>query len=392
MPLDSYDPKVLEYLQKRGLIKNPLNPPAPAPSVELPAPDPSVPAAPSTPPADPINGNFGLKEALAVSLSGLGDAMKVSAGRPGGTAAASTLDIIQKAPDQAAARVKVARELGEAKEGDDPNSAASAFVRPLVEKFAGVAPGSFKTMTYNQAIKHMPVLEKAWQANEANKSREQIAEDNRLSREAMLKIAQSNRADLLHDKQDNVAKEAMVKKFASELPKMKTEATTASTNLKSINKAIGMIGKGVTGKEGQLKSFLAPYAELAGIETKGMNEAQTFQLLSRAIVGPMRMDIIGPGAVSEWEQKLMQQMSGGGGTGKAAAKELLTRYRDLAKNKVKGYNDASSSASSLSPDFSIAYQPMEMEADSDDSGYVVGQKYTMKDGKQATYKGGGRFE
>ncbi len=148
----------------------------------------------------------------------------------------------------------------------------------------------------------------------------------------------------------------------------------------------------MTGKGGQLKNFLAPYAEMAGLETKGMDEAQSFQLLTRAIVGPMRLEIIGPGPVSEWEQKLMQQMSGGGGTGRAAAKELLTRYRELAKNKVKSYNDAISSATNLSPDFSIAYQPMEMEADADESGFEVGKQYKMKDGAMATYKGGGKFE
>ena len=156
-----------------------------------------------------------------------------------------------------------------------------------------------------------------------------------------------------------VGLETLIRETADNLPKQRTSAASQKTNIESIDKAISLIDKGVTGKGGQLKAFLAPYAEFAGTGTEGMDDAQTFQLLTRVIVGPMRLDIIGPGPVSEWEQKLMQQISGGGGTAKAASKELLTTYRRLAESKIKDYNTSVAGAHTLSPRFKDLYQPIE---------------------------------
>ena len=156
--------------------------------------------------------------------------------------------------------------------------------------------------------------------------------------------------------------EALIRETADNLPKMRASASSQKTNIQSINRALSLVKTGnVTGKGGQLRSFLAPYAEFAGANTEGMDEAQTFQLLTRVIVGPMRLDIIGPGPVSEWEQKLMQQISGGGGSAKAAAKELLSTYKRLAQNKVNEYNEAATNSYTLSPRFKDLYKPIEME-------------------------------
>jgi hypothetical protein len=123
-----------------------------------------------------------------------------------------------------------------------------------------------------------------------------------------------------------------------ELPKLKAEATTQNNNIERINTAIDLVGKGVTGKGGQVKSFLAPYAEMIGVDSQNLNDAQKFELLTRVIIGPMRLDIVGPGPVSEWEQKLMQKMSGSGGAVAPAALELLNAYKKQAQSKVDTYN------------------------------------------------------
>lgn len=97
---------------------------------------------------------------------------------------------------------------------------------------------------------------------------------------------------------------------------------------------------------------------MAGINIKSLSDAQTFQLLTRAIVGPMRLDIVGPGPVSEWEQKLMQQISGGGGAAKDAAIELLSAWRRKAEDKIESYNSTLQGLTDIYPQASKIYKPI----------------------------------
>lgn len=154
----------------------------------------------------------------------------------------------------------------------------------------------------------------------------------------------------------------LVRTTVRDLPKLKKEAITQSNNLQSIDHALELVKTGVTGKGGQVKAFLAPYAEMLGVDTKNLNDSQTYQLLTRAIVGPMRLDIVGPGPVSEWEQKLMQQISGGGGAAKSAAMELLNTYRKLAIAKVDNYNTTVEGIRGLAPNVEKIYGPINVAA------------------------------
>jgi len=150
-----------------------------------------------------------------------------------------------------------------------------------------------------------------------------------------------------------------LRQLAKDLPKLKTEAATQGNNIGQIDKALTLLKTGnVTVKSGQLKAFLAPYAEAVGMNTKGMDDAQTFQLLARQIIGPMRLDIIGAGPVSEWEQKLMQKMSGGGGAGTQAAYELLTAYRKMAETKIQNYNDTLAGGIEIDPNIGKIHKPI----------------------------------
>ena len=150
----------------------------------------------------------------------------------------------------------------------------------------------------------------------------------------------------------------LIKKTLVEMPKLKREAVVAQNISTQIDTARDLIKTGVTGKGGQFKSFLAPYAEMAGVNTDNMSDSQKFQLLTRAIIGPMRLEIVGPGPVSEWEQKLMQQISGGGGATKEAASELLGHWQKLAQSKIDNYNDTLSGFSEVYPNVQKVYQPL----------------------------------
>jgi hypothetical protein len=191
---------------------------------------------------------------------------------------------------------------------------------------------------------------------------DQMAKDERQHRERMAEIAASKSGDSTYDK-------TLVTKTVTELPKLKKEAISGVSTLAQTNRALELVEKGVTGKGGQLKAFLAPYAEMVGINSEGLNDAQAFQLFTRAVIGPMRLDLIGPGPVSEYEQKLMQQLSGSGGTAKSAAKELLGYYQSLAKKRVDNYNETLEGVSSLAPHVGKVYKPVIVEQGKAPSSY-----------------------
>lgn len=154
--------------------------------------------------------------------------------------------------------------------------------------------------------------------------------------------------------------ETTIRIAAQNLEKMQATARQSKNGIGTIDRALDLVDQGVTGKAGQAKAFIAPYAEALGIDVKNLNDAATFQALTKVITGPMRMDIIGPGPVSEYEQKLMQSLGGGGGQAQAAARELLQHYRKAAIDKINDYNSSATDASSLSPNFPKLFKQMEL--------------------------------
>lgn len=133
------------------------------------------------------------------------------------------------------------------------------------------------------------------------------------------------------------------------LPKLKEEAVSASGNLQRIDTMTALLDKGLGGRMGQAKAWLAPWAEAAGIDVKGLSEAQTYELLAQTLGGSMRMAIVGPGQVSNFEQQMLTKVNAGGRAATPAARELLKYYRDIAARKVSDYNDSVDSVAEVSP-------------------------------------------
>jgi hypothetical protein len=91
-----------------------------------------------------------------------------------------------------------------------------------------------------------------------------------------------------------------------------------------------------------LKGILSPVAEAIGVNPdtlKSMSEAQAYQLMARAGVGSMRLMLVGSGQVSNYEQDLMQRLSGGSiKTSREAAKLLFNYYATESRHVVAQYN------------------------------------------------------
>ena len=154
----------------------------------------------------------------------------------------------------------------------------------------------------------------------------------------------------------------LIGKRATELDNLFGEATKQKTALPQIRKLKNLVEtEGVTGKAGQAKAFFAPYAEALGFTPESFSKAQTFQLMSRLLSGPLRTEIVGSGQVSNYEQELLSKLSGGGEAGKQAALELFNYYESVGKRKVDDYNSMRSNSISLSPRFGEMYTPIDIQ-------------------------------
>lgn len=164
---------------------------------------------------------------------------------------------------------------------------------------------------------------------------------------------------------DEKAEAELFKTVVKELPPLKTQAFKASKGIDRINRMLELVDTGnVTGKGGQIKAGLAGWAEVIGVskeKLKGMSEAQLFQRLGRLIVGPMRLEIIGPGPVTDFEQGILDRMAGAGGMTASAARELLNHYIDLANENIELYNITVEGAAELHPRISKAFKRIEVK-------------------------------
>ena len=131
----------------------------------------------------------------------------------------------------------------------------------------------------------------------------------------------------------------VIKSTISGLPESRKEAIRSAGNIGVLDELISLAESGkVTGKGGQIKAALAPFAEILGIKFEGLSNAQLFQKMTRAQIGQFRLEIIGPGPVSEAEQNLMAQVGGGGGVAQAASIRLLELWRQISEEKVNIFN------------------------------------------------------
>jgi len=140
------------------------------------------------------------------------------------------------------------------------------------------------------------------------------------------------------------------------LPKKKIDAEAAERRVIMYENLAKMAENGAGGLVPGLKGILAPVAEALGMDTKIMSEAQAYQLMARAGVGSMRLMLVGSGQVSNYEQDLMQRLSGGSiKTSREAAKLLFNYYATESRNVVAQYNKTIEDVSREYPEVAKAH-------------------------------------
>jgi hypothetical protein len=136
-----------------------------------------------------------------------------------------------------------------------------------------------------------------------------------------------------------VAREAV-----KDLPKLRREARTAEASKPRIAQMVSLIDRGAGGLKGNA------LAAVSGVfDTPATSEAELFKKLASAGAGQLRTAVIGPGAVSNYEQSLLQSISGGGNGARTAIRQLLKFYEQEADRTISNYNDAVDSAATVAP-------------------------------------------
>ena len=150
------------------------------------------------------------------------------------------------------------------------------------------------------------------------------------------------------------------------LPKMKQAAQESARRVTLYQDLSKMADAGAGGLVPGLKGILSPMLEALGMESKIESEAQAYQLMARAGVGSMRLMLVGSGQVSNYEQDLMQRLSGGSiKTSREAAKLLFKYYATESKKVVDDYNNTVADVSEVEPGIGKVYKPIK---------YTVGNK------------------
>ncbi len=148
-----------------------------------------------------------------------------------------------------------------------------------------------------------------------------------------------------------------VKLAIKDIPAAREEARTALAGIKTLDQMQYLLAGGAGARPGQIKVFLS---RLTGQQTESMADAEVYQLLAETLRGPLRNDIVGPGPMTEAEQKLLGQVTGGGTTGSKAAARLLGIYRESALGKVRNYNETRRRVGQAEPSVLRLYEELQI--------------------------------
>lgn len=143
----------------------------------------------------------------------------------------------------------------------------------------------------------------------------------------------------------------LAREAVKDIPKLRREARTAEKAIPRLNQMTALLDRGAAG--GLKGNALAL---IGGIfDVQATSEAELFKKLASAGAGQMRASVIGPGQVSNYEQSLLQSVSGGGNGARTAIKQLLLYYKQEANKTISDYNDALDSAETVAPGVSRAF-------------------------------------
>lgn len=111
------------------------------------------------------------------------------------------------------------------------------------------------------------------------------------------------------------------------------------------------------GSAGGLKGNLLSKAS-AFFDTQATSEADLFKKLAQSGAGALRLQTVGPGPVSNYENQLLQAISGGGNGARSATIQLINYYGKEAQRAVDNYNESIDSTATVAPAAAKTFKPI----------------------------------
>ena len=139
---------------------------------------------------------------------------------------------------------------------------------------------------------------------------------------------------------------AIVKPLLDKMPAMEQEAEMAKVADGRSQKMLEILdrqGDKVTGWSGGIRKALASPAKMIGLNIDSLTDAQILETLLTEGQGALRMQVVGPGQVTEYEQRLLKQVAGG----KMSTAKGLRKLLEYNKEKLNSPATITSRASIL---------------------------------------------
>ncbi len=134
----------------------------------------------------------------------------------------------------------------------------------------------------------------------------------------------------------------LVEQGIKDIKETKKDVLMSRAAIDRIDQALNIVekqGDKVAGVQGQIRRALAPFAKTIGMDVQAATDAQLLDSLLTAGAGSLRSQVVGPGPVTNFEQEILQKVSGGKMSYADGIKAVLEEARNQHAGNIDRYNE-----------------------------------------------------
>jgi hypothetical protein len=139
----------------------------------------------------------------------------------------------------------------------------------------------------------------------------------------------------------NLGTKNIMEGAVKQLPKNREAALLAKSAVDRIDNALALVekqGDNIAGWSGAFRRSFAPAAKFLGMDIESMTDAQILDNLLATGQGSLRMQVIGPGPVSDYEGQVLKEVSGRKMAAAEGIKRILEYQRGSQEQAIDTWN------------------------------------------------------
>lgn len=159
---------------------------------------------------------------------------------------------------------------------------------------------------------------------------------------AKTKVAEAGRQTINLPKITLERESGLVEQGIKDIKESKKDVLMSRAAIDRIDQALAIVekqGDKVAGVQGQIRRALAPFAKTIGMDVQAATDAQILDSLLTAGAGSLRSQVVGPGPVTNYEQEILQKVSGGRMSYADGIKAVLEEARNQHAGTIDRYNE-----------------------------------------------------